>query len=73
MLSGGSRCSGFGAGPQPVTVMEEPGRQNALGELLEEFSRAQFRAKDAGGKVRGSVPGEQIGGCHGDAGETGRV
>ncbi|XP_073448097.1 phosphatidylinositol-3,5-bisphosphate 3-phosphatase MTMR14 isoform X2 [Aquarana catesbeiana] len=31
--------------------MEEPGRQNALGELLEEFSRAQFRAKDAGGKV----------------------
>ncbi|XP_077307926.1 phosphatidylinositol-3,5-bisphosphate 3-phosphatase MTMR14 isoform X2 [Lithobates pipiens] len=31
--------------------MEEPGRQNALGELLEEFSRAQFRAKDAGVKV----------------------
>ncbi|CAI9554100.1 unnamed protein product [Staurois parvus] len=31
--------------------MEESGRQNALGELLEEFSRAQFRAKDSGGKV----------------------
>ncbi|XP_018413484.1 PREDICTED: myotubularin-related protein 14 isoform X3 [Nanorana parkeri] len=31
--------------------MEESGRHNGLGELLEEFSRAQFRAKDVGPKV----------------------
>ncbi|KAG8557189.1 hypothetical protein GDO81_018360 [Engystomops pustulosus] len=31
--------------------MDEPGRVSALGELLEEFSRAQFRAKDVGAKV----------------------
>ncbi|KAM8930512.1 phosphatidylinositol-3,5-bisphosphate 3-phosphatase MTMR14 isoform 2-T2 [Pelodytes ibericus] len=31
--------------------MEEPGRPAGLAELLEEFSRAQFRAKDPGPKV----------------------
>ncbi|XP_073425774.1 phosphatidylinositol-3,5-bisphosphate 3-phosphatase MTMR14 isoform X3 [Dendrobates tinctorius] len=31
--------------------MEDPGNINGLVELLEEFSRAQFRAKDVGAKV----------------------
>ncbi|XP_068108659.1 myotubularin-related protein 14 isoform X2 [Hyperolius riggenbachi] len=33
--------------------MEEAGRHMALLELLEEFSRAQYRAKDVGAKVEG--------------------
>lgn len=35
--------------------MDDPGRMNGLEELLEEFARAQFRAKDVGAKVRSSV------------------
>ncbi|XP_075690190.1 phosphatidylinositol-3,5-bisphosphate 3-phosphatase MTMR14 isoform X3 [Rhinoderma darwinii] len=31
--------------------MDDPGHMNGLVELLEEFSRAQFRAKDVGAKV----------------------